>query len=93
MVSILKKEARKNPHFLLRGSPRVIPVIPVMGYNQVKMSRTRRKGQPRSGYPTSASWGRVLSASRTHSGEKKMPPWAWGVWEKARAHRGGQHAA
>ena len=22
-----------------------------------------------------------------------MPPWAWGVWEKARAHRGGQHPA
>ena len=36
--------------------PREIPVIPVMGYNQVKMSRTRRKGQPQRGYPASASW-------------------------------------
>ena len=22
-----------------------------------------------------------------------MPPWAWEVWEKARAHRGGQYPA
>lgn len=53
MASILKKEARKNPHFLLRGTPRVNPV---MGYNQVKMSRTRRKGQPQRGYPSSPPW-------------------------------------
>lgn len=65
-----KEGSQENPHFLLRGTPRVNPV---MGYNQVKMSRRGEKDSLRGGTPSSLPLGRILSASRTHTVGRRSP--------------------